>query len=54
MYALIATQPTVKGTSPMTWPKTACDEGQTANELAFFVPGAKAADAFRHPFRYAP
>ena len=29
-------------------------EGQTANELAFFVPSAKAGDAFRHPFRYAP
>jgi hypothetical protein len=29
-------------------------ESQTTNQLAFFVPGAKAGDAFRHPFRYAP
>jgi len=29
-------------------------EGQTSSELAFFVPSAKAGDAFRHPFRYAP
>jgi hypothetical protein len=29
-------------------------EGQTLNELAFVVPSAKAGDAFRHPFRYAP
>jgi hypothetical protein len=29
-------------------------ETQTANGLAFSVPGAKAGDAFRHPFRYAP
>jgi hypothetical protein len=27
---------------------------RTASRLAFFVPGAKAGDAFRHPFRYAP
>ena len=29
-------------------------ESQSENELAFLVPGAKAGDAFRHPFRYAP
>jgi hypothetical protein len=27
---------------------------ESKNELAFVVPGAKAGDAFRHPFRYAP
>jgi hypothetical protein len=27
-------------------------DSRTAMEVAFGVPGAKAADAFRHPFRY--
>ena len=29
-------------------------DDRAAVELAFAVPGAKAADAFRHPFRYLP
>lgn len=27
---------------------------RTASQLVFAVPAAKASDAFRHPFRYAP
>ena len=27
---------------------------RTAIDVVFGVPGAKAGDAFRHPFRYAP
>ena len=29
-------------------------DSRTASEVTFGVPGAKAADAFRHPFRYQP
>ena len=29
-------------------------DNRAAIEVAFGVPGAKAADAFRHPFRYLP
>ena len=29
-------------------------DSRTAIEVAFGVPGSKAADAFRHPFRYQP
>ena len=29
-------------------------DGRPAIEVAFGVPGAKAADAFRRPFRYQP
>jgi hypothetical protein len=30
------------------------DDARTATQTVFGVPGADAADAFRHPFRYAP
>jgi hypothetical protein len=30
------------------------DDARTASLTVFGVPGAHAADAFRHPFRYAP
>ena len=30
------------------------DDVRTASHTVFGVPGAHAADAFRHPFRYAP
>jgi carotenoid cleavage dioxygenase-like enzyme len=30
------------------------DDARTASHTVFAVPGAHAADAFRHPFRYAP
>jgi hypothetical protein len=30
------------------------DDVRTASRTVFGVPGAHAADAFRHPFRYAP
>lgn len=29
-------------------------DARTASQTVFGVPGAHAADAFRHPFRYAP
>ena len=29
-------------------------DGQDASLLVFCVPSARAGDAFRHPFRYAP
>lgn len=30
------------------------DDVRTAEQLVLGVPGVKAADAFRHPFRYVP
>jgi hypothetical protein len=30
------------------------DDARTRDQIVFAVPGAKAADAFRHPFRYVP
>jgi carotenoid cleavage dioxygenase-like enzyme len=30
------------------------NDARTANETVFGVPHVNAADAFRHPFRYAP
>ena len=34
--------------------KIVIDDARTQNMTAFVVPPAQAADAFRHPFRYAP
>ena len=30
------------------------DDARTTDQIVFGIPGAKAADAFRHPFRYLP
>ena len=30
------------------------DDARSAEQIVFGIPGANAADAFRHPFRYVP